>query len=87
MLDDYPSGGFDFDVIRRMIQVTDALPIRFVAKYCVVRDSAWMAAIDLASYLVEPYLKVRTRVISGEFFFPEFLIVWSVSSPYVWCAL
>ena len=65
-------GVVNYELIRQMIELSECSPIRFVAKYIICQQdpnlsTPWLNVVDLAANVVAPYLKVRTRLISGTF--------------------
>jgi hypothetical protein len=65
----YPRGGPDQDLIRMSVQMIEAVPIRSVAFYLVAGSSVWTQTMELIVLLARPWLRVRTRIVSGTFFF------------------
>jgi hypothetical protein len=61
----YPRGGPDQDLIRMSVQMIEAVPIRSVAFYLVAGSSLWSQTMDLIVLLARPWLRVRTRIVSG----------------------
>jgi hypothetical protein len=61
----YPKGGYDFELTRKVSQLVQATPIRFVAIYVCYSSSPWQRVADLISHLVSPLLRVRLRSVQG----------------------
>jgi hypothetical protein len=61
----YPRGGPDQELIRMSVQLIEAVPVRSVALYLVAGSSLWLQTIDLIVLLARPWLRVRTRIVTG----------------------
>ena len=61
----YPEGGYDYELTRRVSQLTKSLPIRFAAVYVCFNDSIWKTVADFIAHVVSPILRVRLRSIQG----------------------
>jgi hypothetical protein len=62
----YPSGGPDNELLRLMVPIMEAVPVRCVAIYAVSGSGLWSQTVDLFLLLLSPFLRVRTRTISGK---------------------
>ena len=65
LLDKYPSGGVNFELISKMGRTAACTPMRGVAHYIICHERVWSSVIELGTYVVGPYIKLRTRMISG----------------------
>jgi len=63
----YPMGGPDNELIRMSLRIIDSVPIRSVAFYLFSGSSLWSQTLDLMVILCRPWLRVRTRIVSGTF--------------------
>jgi hypothetical protein len=66
ILDGYPPGGVDYEMLRLVIKVWRAVPIRGVALYTVSQQSIWDHTIDIGLLMADPFTRLRTRAIHGE---------------------
>jgi hypothetical protein len=62
---DYPEGGYDFELTRKVSTLVRCIPIRFSAIYLCYSLSPWKRVADLISHLLTPLLRVRLRSVQG----------------------
>ena len=65
LLDKYPKDGVNFELISKMGRTAACTPMRGVAHYIICHERVWSSVIELGTYVVGPYIKLRTRMISG----------------------
>jgi hypothetical protein len=63
----YPRGGPDNEFIRAATSIIEAVPIRTSAVYLASGSSLWAKSCELILLVLSPFVRVRTRVISGKY--------------------
>jgi hypothetical protein len=67
LLDQYPEGGPDNELMRMGVKVQESVPLRPNALYVIANSSFWIPTVELLLVLCTPFMRVRTRTIAGEY--------------------
>jgi hypothetical protein len=57
---------FGYQNMLRALKQWDALPFRHSAIYCITPSSSWDHVIDVAINMASPFVRLRTRAVTGE---------------------